>query len=159
MDLGVSIVFRKAAFVPQDMSVTRADYRYALPIAVRWSDCDAYGHVNNAIYYAMMDQVVTMYILEVGVIAMETSPSIGLCVSSSCEFHQSLEFPEVVDARLRAVRIGDKSVRYEIGLFKDGIEDPAATGHFVHVYVDRRTRKPVSLTAEQREALAPLLIE
>lgn len=143
----------------QDKSVTRAAYRYALPIATRWSDCDAYGHVNNAIYYAMMDQVVTRYILSVGVIAMETSPSIGLCVSSACEFHQSLEFPEVVDARLRIARIGEKSVRYEIALFKDGIADPAATGHFVHVYVDRHTRKPVSLTAEQRAALAPLLAQ
>ncbi len=151
--------FRKAAFVPNDKSVTRADYRYALPVAVRWSDCDAYGHVNNAIYYAMMDQVVTIYILNAGVIALETSPSIGLCVSSACEFHQSLEFPEVVDARLRIARIGDKSVRYEIGLFKDGIEEPAATGHFVHVYVDRHSRKPVSLTADQRGALAPLLVE
>ncbi|MYM00369.1 acyl-CoA thioesterase [Novosphingobium sp. FGD1] len=144
--------------MPQDKSTTRADYRYALPVATRWSDCDAYGHVNNAIYYAMMDQVVTRYILSVGVIAMETSRSIGLCVSSACEFHQSLEFPEIVDARLRIARIGDKSVRYEIALFKDSIEEPAATGHFVHVYVDRHTREPVSLTAEQREALNPLLV-
>lgn len=144
--------------VIQDKTATRADYRFALPVPVRWSDCDAYGHVNNAIYYAMMDQVVTVYILEQGIIEMDTSPSIGLCVSSACDFHQSLEFPEIVDARLRVGRIGDKSVRYEIGLFKDGIEEPASTGHFVHVYVDRETRKPVSLTAEQRAALEPLLV-
>lgn len=136
----------------------REDYRHALPIPVRWADCDAYGHVNNAIYYAMMDQVVTVFILEAGVIAMETSPSIGLCVSSACEFHQSLEFPEIVDARLRVGRIGGKSVRYEIGLFKQGVEAPAATGHFVHVYVDRHSRKPVELTEGQRRALMPLLV-
>lgn len=136
----------------------REDYRHALPIPVRWADCDAYGHVNNAIYYAMMDQVVTVFILEAGVIAMETSPSIGLCVSSACEFHQSLEFPEIVDARLRVGRIGSKSVRYEIGLFKQGVEAPAATGHFVHVYVDRHSRKPVELTEGQRRALMPLLV-
>ena len=88
---------------------------------------------------------------------MGTSPSIGLCVSSACDFHQSIEFPEVVDARLRVGRLGDKSVRYEIGLFRPGEIDPAATGHFVHVYVDRETRRPVSLTPEQRGALAPLL--
>lgn len=135
----------------------REDYRFALPIPVRWADCDAYGHVNNAIYYAMMDQVVTVYILQAGVIAMNTSPSIGLCVASACDFHQSLEFPEIVDARLRIGRLGGKSVRYEVGLFKKGIAEPAATGHFVHVYVDRETRKPVDLTAGQRSALEPLL--
>lgn len=136
---------------------TRDDYRYSVSIPVRWMDLDAYGHVNNAIYYAMMDQVVTVYIVEAGVIAMGTSPSIGLCVSSACDFHQSIEFPEVVDARLRVGRLGDKSVRYEIGLFRPGEADPAATGHFVHVYVDRETRRPVSLTPQQRDALAPLL--
>lgn len=137
----------------------REDYRFALPIPVRWADCDAYGHVNNAIYYAMMDQVVTVYIVQTGVIAMHTSPSIGLCVASACDFHQSLEFPEIVDARMRVGRLGSKSVRYEIGLFKEGIEEPAATGHFVHVYVDRETRKPVTLTDSQCEALRPLVIE
>lgn len=140
-------------------TIRRTDYRFALPIPVRWADCDAYGHVNNAIYYAMMDQVVTIYIVKAGVIAMHTSPSIGLCVASACDFHQSLEFPEIVDARLRIGRLGSKSVRYEIGLFRDGIEDPAATGHFVHVYVDRETRKPVALTDSQREALQPLIVE
>ena len=145
--------------MPIATTLYRDDYRYALPIPVRWADCDAYGHVNNAIYYAMMDQVVTVFILQAGVIAMETSPSIGLCVSSACEFHQSLEFPEVVHARMRVGRIGGKSVRYEIGLFKEGEDAPAATGHFVHVYVDRHSRKPVELTAEQRLALMPLLVE
>src|SRR4051812_8652230 len=86
----------------------REYYRYNLDIPVRWNDCDAYGHVNNAIYYAMMDQIVTVYITTTGVVEMDVSPTIGLCVSSACEFHQSLEFPEIVDARLRVGRIGDK---------------------------------------------------
>lgn len=136
----------------------REDYRHSLAIPVRWADCDAYGHVNNAIYYAMMDQVVTVYIVEAGVIAMGTSPSIGLCVASACDFHQSLEFPEIVDARLRVGKIGSKSVRYEVGLFKDGLREPASTGHFIHVYVDRVTRNPVNLTTAQRNALEPLLV-
>jgi len=137
----------------------REDYRHTLAIPVRWADCDAYGHVNNAIYYAMMDQVVTVYIVEAGVIAMDTSPSIGLCVASACDFHQSLEFPEIVDARLRVGKIGAKSVRYEVGLFKDGLREPASTGHFIHVYVDRVTRQPVNLTKAQRNALEPLLVD
>nr|WP_281374485.1 thioesterase family protein [Novosphingobium fluoreni] len=129
-----------------------------MDIPTRWMDCDAYGHVNNAIYYAMMDQVVTVYILQAGVIAMGTSPSIGLCVSSACEFHRSIDFPQIVDARLRAGRVGGKSVRYEIGLFTPDEDAPAATGHFVHVYVDRQTRRPVELTAEQRAALSSIAI-
>ncbi len=137
---------------------TREDYRWQLDIPTRWMDCDAYGHVNNAIYYAMMDQVVTIYILQAGVIAMGTSPSIGLCVSSACEFHRSIDFPQIVDARLRAGRVGGKSVRYEIGLFTPGEDTPAATGHFVHVYVDRQTRRPVELTTEQRAALYSIAI-
>ncbi|KTR83525.1 acyl-CoA thioesterase [Novosphingobium fluoreni] len=137
---------------------TREEYRWQLDIPTRWMDCDAYGHVNNAIYYAMMDQVVTVYILQAGVIAMGTSPSIGLCVSSACEFHRSIDFPQIVDARLRAGRVGGKSVRYEIGLFTPDEDAPAATGHFVHVYVDRQTRRPVELTAEQRAALSSIAI-
>ena len=137
---------------------TRDDYFWQLDIPTRWMDCDAYGHVNNAIYYAMMDQVVTVYILQAGVIAMGTSPSIGLCVASACDFHRSIDFPQIVDARLRAARIGGKSVRYEIGLFTPGGDTPAATGHFVHVYVDRHTRRPVELTAAQRDALSPLAV-
>lgn len=136
----------------------RNDYFWQLDIPTRWMDCDAYGHVNNAIYYAMMDQAVTMYILQAGVIAMETSPSIGLCVASACDFHRSIDFPQIVDARLCAGRTGGKSVRYEIGLFTPGEVTPAATGHFVHVYVDRHTRRPMELTATQRDALSPLAI-
>ncbi|MEO5641397.1 MAG: acyl-CoA thioesterase [Sphingomicrobium sp.] len=137
----------------------RESYRFALPIPTRWMDCDAYGHVNNVIYYAMMDQIVTVFILRAGVIAMGTSPSIGLCVASRCDFHRSIDYPGVVDARLRVARIGDKSVRYEIGLFLEGEDQPAATGDFTHVYVDRNSRVPTSLTGDQRAALAPLLVD
>jgi len=137
---------------------TRADYKHSLAIPTRWMDCDAYGHVNNVIYYAMMDQVVTEFILKAGVIAMGTSPSIGLCVESACQFYQSIEFPGIVDARLRIGHIGGKSVRYEIGLFLAGEEHPAGAGHFVHVYVDRGTRKPVALTDAQRAALLPIVV-
>jgi acyl-CoA thioester hydrolase len=136
---------------------TRADYRHSLAIPTRWMDCDAYGHVNNVIYYAMMDQVVTEFILRAGVIAMGTSPSIGLCVESACGFYQSIEYPEVIDARLRIGHLGSKSVRYEIGLFRGGDPHPAGAGHFVHVYVDRVTRRPVALTDQQRAALLPLV--
>ena len=135
---------------------TRGDYPHSLAIPTRWMDCDAYGHVNNVIYYAMMDQVVTEFILGAGVIAMGTSPSIGLCVESACQFYQSIEFPEIVEARLRIGHIGSKSVRYEIGLFRASKPHPVGAGHFVHVYVDRQTREPVLRTDVQRAALLPL---
>ena len=140
----------------ESQTLFRENYRFALPVPVRWADCDAYGHVNNAIYYAMMDQVVTVYILQAGVIAMNTSPSSGLCVASACDFHQSLEFPEIVDARLRIGRLGGKSVRYEVGLFAQGQPLTAARGHFVHVYVDRATRRPVALPDKLKAVLKAL---
>ncbi|MGH6978141.1 MAG: acyl-CoA thioesterase, partial [Brevundimonas sp.] len=86
-------------------------------------------------------------------------PSIGLCVESHCNFLASVEFPQTVQAGVRIGRMGDKSLRFEIGLFLEGQEAPAAVGYFVHVYVDRATRKPVSLTAEQKASVADLVVD
>jgi acyl-CoA thioester hydrolase len=136
----------------------RENYRWQVDIPTRWADGDPYGHVNNVIYYSWFDTAVTTMLFERRVIWLPDSPSIGLCVESKCEFLQSVTFPETVDARVRIGRIGDKSLRFEVGLFKEGEEAPAAVGYFVHVYVDRATRKPVSLTSEQRQAVADLVL-
>ena len=134
----------------------REHYGYQLEIPTRWMDADPYGHVNNVIYYSWFDTAVTKMLFERGVLH-HGAPSIGLCVESRCEFLAPVEFPQVVDARVRIGRVGDKSLRYEIGLFLEGREAPAAAGYFVHVFVDRQTRKPVSLTADQKAALADLV--
>ncbi len=135
----------------------REHYRWRVDIPTRWADGDPYGHVNNVVYYSWFDTAVTKMLFERRIIWLPDSPSIGLCVESKCEFLQPVEFPETIDARVRIGRIGDKSLRFEVGLFKEGEETPAAVGYFVHVYVDRATRKPVSLTPAQRDAVADLV--
>ena len=135
---------------------TRADYRHFLRIPTRWMDNDVYGHVNNVVYYSYFDTVVNSYLIEKGVLDVAASPVIGLAVESMCRFRHELTYPEIVEAGLRVGRLGNTSVRYEIGLFRERREEPAATGYFVHVYVDRATRRPVSLPPALRAALEPL---
>jgi acyl-CoA thioester hydrolase len=135
----------------------REAYGYRADIPTRWMDADPYGHVNNVIYYSWFDTAVTRMLFERKVISLKDSPTIGLCVESHCEFFAPVEFPETVEARVRIGRLGDKSLRYEVGLFLEGRDEPAAAGHFVHVFVDRETRRPTSLTAGQKAAVADLV--
>lgn len=139
------------------MSV-RASYRHFLGIPTRWMDNDAYGHVNNVTYYSYFDTAVNEHLIRVGGLDMRNAPAIGIVVETSCRFHQSLSFPEVIDAGLRVVKLGNTSVKYEIGLFRQGDDAAAATGHFVHVWVDRLTQRPTPLPAAIRAALAGLLV-
>lgn len=133
----------------------RPNYPYGIEIPTRWMDCDAYGHVNNVIYYSWFDTAVTRMLFGAGLIWMHDSPIVGLCVESHCEFFAPVAFPDTIEARVRIGRIGDKSLRYEVGLFLPEREEPVAAGYFVHVFVDRETRRPVSLTPEQRALVAP----
>ena len=137
---------------------TRADYRWFLSIPTRWMDNDVYGHVNNVVYYSYFDTVVNRMLIAEGLLDIERSPTIGLCVESHCAFASPLVFPETVEAGLRIGRLGNSSVRYEIALFRAGIEAPAATGHFVHVFVDRATRRPAPLDETARSILGRLMI-
>ncbi|MCG5259685.1 acyl-CoA thioesterase [Cupriavidus gilardii] len=137
---------------------TRDCYRHFLPITTRWMDNDVYGHVNNVVYYSYFDTVVNRYLIERGVLDIEAGDTIGLVIETQCNYFASLSFPETVVAGLRVARLGNSSVRYEVGLFREGENSAAAQGHFVHVYVDRQTRRPVALPAPLREALQPLLV-
>jgi acyl-CoA thioester hydrolase len=137
---------------------TRARYRHWQKIPTRWGDNDAYGHVNNVVYYSYFDTVVNTYLIAKGVLDIAQSPIIGLAVESLCTFKKEITYPETVDAGLRVGRLGTTSVRYEIGLFREGDPEPAATGYFVHVFVDRATRQPRPLAADLRAALAPLVL-
>jgi acyl-CoA thioester hydrolase len=121
-------------------------------------DNDAYGHVNNVTYYSYFDTVVNEHLIRAGGLDIHASPTIGIVVETACRFHKSLSFPEVVDAGLRVARLGNTSVRYEIGLFRQGEVDPSATGHFVHVWVDRASRRPAAIPARIRAALQSLLM-
>ncbi|HYH17266.1 MAG TPA: thioesterase family protein [Azospirillum sp.] len=136
----------------------RADYRHFLTIPTRWMDNDAYGHVNNVVYYSYFDTVVNKYLIDAGALVIESSPVIGLVVETACNYFAPITFPERVEAGLRVARLGNSSVRYEIGLFRNDDPTPAACGHFVHVYVDRETRRPASLPEALRAALTPLVV-
>jgi acyl-CoA thioester hydrolase len=131
-----------------------SEYRLAIP--TRWNDNDVYGHVNNVEYYAFFDTVINAYLIEEGGLDIHRGEVIGLCAESHCEFRAPLAFPETVTAGLRVAHLGNSSVRYEIALFGESQDDPAATGWFVHVFVDRETRRPAEMPPRLRSALEAL---
>ncbi|SAK71761.1 thioesterase family protein [Caballeronia temeraria] len=136
---------------------TRADYAHFLPISTRWSDNDVYGHINNVVYYSYFDTVVNEYLLRAGVLDFSEGETIGLVVETRCNFFAPVVFPEPIEAGLRVEKLGNTSVRYEVAIFTQGSDEAAAQGHFVHVYVDRVTRRPVPLPAPLVDALTPLI--
>ena len=137
--------------------MTLGEYPHSLSIPTRWQDNDVYGHVNNVQFYAFFDTVINAYLIEEGGLDISAGPVIGVCAESHCRFLAPLAFPETVVAGLRVAHLGGSSVRYEIGLFREGSGEPAAAGWFVHVFVDRATRRPASVPGGVRVALGRLL--
>ena len=142
---------------PRPKAAPRDLFRHFETIATRWMDNDAYGHVNNIAYLSYFDTVVNRYLIDAGALDIALSPVIGLVVETHCNYFAPLAFPQIVEAGLRVARLGTSSVRYEIGLFAAGETLAAANGHFVHVYVDRDTRRPAPLPAPLFNALQGLL--
>lgn len=134
----------------------RADYAHLSTITTRWMDNDIYGHVNNVTYYSYFDTAVNRYLIDAGVLDIHRGGVIGLVIETHCNYFAPLAFPNDVEAGIRVAHIGTSSVRYEIGLFEKGQTMAAACGHFVHVYVDRVTRRPSPLPAAFLAALKPL---
>jgi len=141
----------------KDALPTRDDFAHYVSIPTRWMDNDTYGHVNNVVYYSYFDTAVNTHLIAEGGLDIRRSEVIGVVVETLCRFHKELSFPEVIDAGLSVTRLGRTSVTYAIGLFRQGEGDPAATGHFVHVYIDRATREPVPVPERIRAALEPLV--
>lgn len=135
----------------------RSAYRVFRPIGTRWADNDVYGHVNNVVYYSWFDTAVNAYLIEQGALDIHAGAVIGLVIETQCNYFAPLAFPQTVEAGLRVAHLGNSSVRYEVGLFAPGHQAAAACGHFVHVYVDRETRRPVSLPASLKSTLETLL--
>ena len=133
--------------------MTRAAYKHFLPLQTRWADNDIYGHVNNVAYYAYFDTIVNDYLIGAGALDIHAGAVIGLVVETGCKYFAPLEFPQKLEGALRVAKIGNSSVRYEVAIFKAGDDKPAAEGHFVHVYVDRTTRRPAALPRALRTAL------
>jgi acyl-CoA thioester hydrolase len=131
----------------------RGDYRVWRDIPTRWMDNDVYGHVNNVVYYSWFDTAVNAWLVEAGVLDIEHGAVIGLVVETACRYAKPVAFPQKVEAGVRVAYLGTSSVRYEIGLFLEGEADAAAGGHFIHVYVDRATRRPVPLPPRFRALL------
>ncbi len=132
---------------------TRAAYRHFRAIPTRWMDNDLYGHVNNVVYYSYFDTVINAYLIEAGGLDIHRAEVVGIAVETMCRFRTSLAFPETIDAGLRVGHLGNSSVRYEIGLFRQGSDVAAAEGHFVHVFVRRDDQKPVVIPMQLKDAL------
>jgi len=135
---------------------SRADYRVFREITTRWMDNDAYGHVNNVVYYSWFDTAVNAHLIERGVLDIERGETIGLVIETQCNYFEPLAFPQTIDAGIRVARIGSSSVRYEVGLFARDNPLSAARGHFVHVYVNRHTRRPAALPPDLLSVLKGL---
>jgi acyl-CoA thioester hydrolase len=131
-------------------------YPHRALITTRWKDNDVYGHVNNVEYYSFFDTVINEYLIAEGGLDIADGAVIGLCAESHCTFHGPLAFPATVEAGLRVGHLGRSSVRYEIALREQGVSESAAEGWFVHVFVDRATRRPVAIPERLRTALAAL---
>lgn len=134
---------------------TRDAYHHFRVLPTRWMDNDVYAHVNNVVYYSYFDTVVNGFLVERGLLDIERSPVIGLVVETACRFFQPMAFPDTVHGGMRVAHLGRRSVRYEIALFRND-DETAAQGHFVHVYVQRATRRAAELPGPTREALARL---
>ena len=140
-------------------STTRASYPYLHQIATRWQDNDVYGHVNNVEYYAFFDTAISAWLIEQGELDIHAGAAIGLCAESHCRFLAPLAFPETIAVGLRVAKLGSSSVRYELGIFAAGAEEPAAEGWFVHVFVDRDSRRPAPIPEPLAAALRRLVVD
>jgi acyl-CoA thioester hydrolase len=136
----------------------RTAYKAFVPITTRWADNDIYGHVNNVVYYSWFDTAVNGYLVQQGVLDMHHGSPIGLVVQTQCDYFAPVAFPQAVTAGLRVAHMGRSSVRYEVGLFADDAPLCNAAGHFVHVYVDRATRKSCPLPDNLKAVLQGLMV-
>jgi len=135
---------------------SRADYVLFRPLSTRWLDNDVYGHINNVHYYAFFDSVVNQYLVESGVLDIQAGETVAWVVSSGCDYHAALAWPQAIEAGLRVEQLGRSSVRYGIGIFAVGEARAAAQGFFVHVFVERASGRPVAMPAAARAALQSL---
>ena len=135
----------------------RSAYKVWREIGTRWADNDAYGHVNNIVYYGWFDTAVNAWLIETGLLDVAGGDPIGLVVETGCRYARPLSYPQPVEVGLAVEQLGRSSVRYRLGVFAKGADDAAAEGFFVHVYVDRESRRPVELPEQWRSALEALI--
>lgn len=136
----------------------RQAYRWFCPITTRWHDNDIYGHVNNVTYYSYFDTVANTYLISAGGLDIQQGDVVGFVVNSGCNYFAPIAFPDMLEGGLRVNKLGKSSVEYGLAIFKAGENIAVAEGHFVHVFVERATNKPVAIPEQIREALAQLLM-
>jgi acyl-CoA thioester hydrolase len=136
--------------------VERSAYGHFMVIPTRWMDNDVYGHVNNAVYYSYFDTVINRYLIDEGGLDFQNGKVVGIAIETMCRFHKAFTYPENVEAGLGIGRLGNSSVRYEVGLFGPSEHKSRAEGHFVHVFVDRASMRPVPIPDRVRQALLKL---
>lgn len=137
--------------------ITRAEYVHFIAVPTRWMDNDIYGHVNNVLYYAFFDTAINQYLIAEGGLDIAQGSVIGVAAETHCQFMQSLAFPAVAEVGMRVGKLGNRSVRYELAIFKQGEAAAAAAGYFVHVFVDRATRQSVPIPSRIQAALERLM--
>ena len=135
----------------------RDDYQAFYPLTTRWADNDIYGHVNNVTYYAYFDTAANRYLIEEGGLDISDSTIVGYVVSSGCEYHAPIAYPDDIEAGLRVDHLGNSSVRYGIAIFRRGESAAVAHGYFVHVFVERETDSAVAIPGGLRKALERIL--
>ena len=136
---------------------SRAAYVHFMTLDTRWNDNDAYGHINNIVYYAFFDTAINRHLIEARCLDIQRSKVIGLAVESQCQYFKPIAYPDVVHVGLRVARLGTSSVRYELGLFANADDVASAQGHFVHVYVDRETNRPAPIPDHVRRTLQAIV--
>jgi acyl-CoA thioester hydrolase len=137
-------------------AAARADWPHLVAIPTRWMDNDVYGHVNNVVYYSFFDTAVNQFLIERGVLDIHKGDVVGFVVDSGCSYFSSIAFPDVIHVGIRVAKLGNSSVRYELAIFRNDEQSPAAAGHFVHVYVERSSNRAVPIPAAVRTVLAAL---
>ncbi len=131
----------------------RAAFPHFLAIPTRWMDNDVYGHVNNVVYYSYFDTAVNQFLIARGVLDIHNGDVVGFVVDSGCAYFSSISFPDTIHAGIRVAKLGNASVRYEIALYRNDDPLPCAAGHFVHVYVERSSKRSVPIPASVRDVL------
>jgi acyl-CoA thioester hydrolase len=135
---------------------SRQSFAHFVAMATRWSDNDAYGHLNNVVYYALFDSAVNAILIDAGLLDPTSSPIVGLVVESSCQFYASLTYPELAEVGVAVEHLGRSSVRYHLAVFKSGAANAAAAGRYTHVYVERATSRPVPIPERHRRLMEGL---
>ena len=137
----------------------RSEYQFVFPIQTRWADNDIYGHVNNVTYYSYFDTAANALLIQNAGFDIHHSPIIGLVVNSSCNFLQELTYPEIIEVGVAISKIGNSSLTYDLAIFKQNQSTASAQGQFVHVFVDRETKKSTPIPNEMRDALQSYLVK